>query len=382
MRRRMKALVLTAGYGNGHIQVARSLEQAFRRNGIDQVSVLDLMREAHPVMDSIVKFLYERSLAASSYGFHYYGWSYYLTRDIETESVLARWMNDLGADTLRKVIERERPDAIVSTFPFGCTASRLRRYGMPIPTFTVVTDFALHSRWIHSAPDRFYVATDDLKDALVGQGVADHRVVVSGIPVRDMFRPAFAGGDADGAQTESSGRHILFMAGAYGIWREVRQIMHRLLSLSGVRVTAVCGRNEKLERHLKNVFKHVPGAEIYGYVERVDELMRRSDGIVTKAGGVTLSEAIQMNVPIFIFKPIPGQEKENARFLADKGAAQVSRTVGELADQIERLLFDGETARRMKHRLRELQTRHASDTIVHDIIHVVMERSHSDNSIA
>jgi processive 1,2-diacylglycerol beta-glucosyltransferase len=149
-----------------------------------------------------------------------------------------------------------------------------------------------------------------------------------------------------------------------------------------VRVTAVCGRNEKLERHLKNVFKHVPGAEIYGYVERVDELMRRSDGIVTKAGGVTLSEAIQMNVPIFIFKPIPGQEKENARFLADKGAAQVSRTVGELADQIERLLFDGETARRMKHRLRELQTRHASDTIVHDIIHVVMERSHSDNSIA
>ena len=37
-----KVLILTAHYGNGHVQVAKTLEQTFRQKGIKDVIVCDL----------------------------------------------------------------------------------------------------------------------------------------------------------------------------------------------------------------------------------------------------------------------------------------------------------------------------------------------------
>ncbi|WP_158289410.1 MGDG synthase family glycosyltransferase [Paenibacillus flagellatus] len=379
MRKRIKALVLTASYGDGHIQVARSLEQALRRNGIEHVSVLDLLKEAHPVMDAVAKFVYDRSLAASSYGLHYYGWSYYLTRDIGHGSLLARWLNDIGVGTLLSVIERERPDAIVSTFPFGGIASHIRRRGLPVPTFTVITDFALHNRWIHSASDRFYVATEDLKHRLVRRGVAEQRIRVSGIPIRDAFTTAHP---ESGTPHEPEQRQVLFMAGTCGLWREVRGIVRRLLLRPDVRIVTVCGRNGKLMRRLDREFRREPNLTTLGYVDRIDELMRGSDCIITKAGGVTLSEAIHVNVPIFVYKPIPGQEKENALYLEQKGAALVSDNVRQLAGQVNRLLDDRDWSNRFYDCMRSLRKEHAAESIARDIVVTVEGRGRSDGSIA
>ncbi|GAA3312766.1 hypothetical protein GCM10020331_001280 [Ectobacillus funiculus] len=51
-----------------------------------------------------------------------------------------------------------------------------------------------------------------------------------------------------------------------------------------------------------------------GYINYIHELMVISDLMITKPGGVTTFEAIAMELPMLLYKPIPGQEQDNAKF--------------------------------------------------------------------
>lgn len=70
-------------------------------------------------------------------------------------------------------------------------------------------------------------------------------------------------------------------------------------------------KNSKCENRVK----------ILEYTNKVPELMSISLGVITKAGGLTLTEALASNLPIAIINPIPGQEEENAEYLVYNGAA-------------------------------------------------------------
>lgn len=371
MQNGCKILILTAGYGDGHWQVSRVLRDKFHRRGFS-VKIVDLFRESHPAIDAVTRFLYIRSMVLASYGMDYYGWSYYLTRNMPHDGLFAHWINRFGQRTLTQVIRRERPGAILSTFPFGGIADLLRKLQFNIPVFTVITDFALHNRWLFSGADRYYVATDDLKLEMMRRGIPEKRIMVSGIPVREPFY------DTTGLRRDH--RSVLLMAGAYGVLRDLKRITERLLALPDVRIHVVCGKNEKLKRELEASFAKESRLRIWGFVERIDERMRQASCIITKAGGITLSEAVQTCVPILIFKPFPGQEKENALYFSGQGAALVSQTTEELAEQTQKMLYCPNTRKNMVERLRALQKGRASDMIVHDMIETGVQFGNAANN--
>ena len=49
--------------------------------------------------------------------------------------------------------------------------------------------------------------------------------------------------------------------------------------------------------------------------------MDASDCIITKPGGLTVSEALAKKLPMILTKPIPGQEERNMDFLLNFGVA-------------------------------------------------------------
>lgn len=273
-------------------------------------------------MNSISRYLYLYSPFFSNYGLDYYGWSYYATRNIEETSALAKWAGVLGMKKLISVLKERKADAIVSTFPFGGISHQLQKHGIHIPLFTVVTDFSLHSRWLHNRPDRFYVATDDLKQEMIRRGVRPETITVSGIPLREPFyEPPFP----VPPDAQRHPRSILVMMGACVPLPDIQQLTASLLSLPDVRVDIVCGGNDKLRRKLERRFGGHPRLRLFGFVDAVHDRMRRASCIITKAGGITLSEAIQIRTPIVIYKPFSGQERENALYLERKGAAAVAK---------------------------------------------------------
>jgi processive 1,2-diacylglycerol beta-glucosyltransferase len=367
MRNVRKIVILTAGYGDGHVQTAKALQQTLLDYGTCHVKVVDLLQEAHPIINSMIKYLFIKSSALSAYGLDYYGWSYYRTRNLESGSLLEKCMDILGRQTLAGILRQEKPDAVVYTFPFGGISALRRKWGLDIPTFAVITDYALHSLWLHPDPDRFFVATEDVKQALIQRGVPQHRIAVSGIPVRKPFY--------DLARPDADTKSILILAGAYGILRDTKKIVERLLAIPGVRLHIVCGRNEKLYQQLSSHFQTPkkggpvqPRVQVYGYVEHIHELMGQASCIVTKAGGITLSEAVQLAVPVLIFKPFPGQERENALYFAQKGAALIAHQEDELAGHAEKICFHPGIRRQMADRLKSLQTGHAAAAIAASVL--------------
>ena len=69
-----------------------------------------------------------------------------------------------------------------------------------------------------------------------------------------------------------------------------------------------------------------------------------SDLIVTKPGGLTVTESIASELPMAIFKAIPGQEEQNADFLVGKNMAvrlkkdaTCTKTITELIGNKEKL---------------------------------------------
>ena len=55
-----KVLILTAHYGNGHVQVAKHRTNISPK-GIEDVIVCDLFGESHPFITDITKYLYLKS---------------------------------------------------------------------------------------------------------------------------------------------------------------------------------------------------------------------------------------------------------------------------------------------------------------------------------
>lgn len=332
-------VILSAGYGDGHMQVSKTLRDKFGQLGYDNVRMVDLFREAHPAMNAFSRFLYSQSPALSELGFDYYGWSYYWTRDMKSDGMMWKWLGTWGLRKMERLLKNEIPDpaALISTFPFSGVFECVRRLGMTVPAFTVVTDFTLHNRWLSSTPDRFFVATRDLKQAMEERGVPECRISVTGIPIRDCFY--------EPASPESRERFVLVMAGAFGVLRDIRSMTAQLLELDTADVTIVCGRNDGMRKELARLFAENPRVRVYGYVERVDELMRKASCMVTKAGGITLSEAIQIGVPTIVYKPFPGQEKENALYLEQEGFAAVAYRIDQLIEQASVILRRGEKNR-------------------------------------
>ncbi|SMF14213.1 MGDG synthase family glycosyltransferase [Paenibacillus barengoltzii] len=372
MKHNMHIVILTAGYGNGHIQVARTLEQSLLRSGVRSVHVMDLYREAHPGLNSISRHLYLYSPWFSAYGLDYYGWSYYATKDLQKTSAIAKWGNQFGMKKLIALLQKQRPDAIINTFPFGGITEHLRKHGIQVPVFTVVTDFSLHNRWLFTQPDRYYVATADLKREMMERGVPAEDIVVSGIPVREPFyepgRPPYPLAQSQTRRSLERTRSILVMMGAHIPLPDAQRIIAKLLALPDVRVDLVCGGNEKLRRRLERRFAGHERLRLFGYVEAIHDRMREADCIVTKAGGITLSEAIQIRTPIVVYKPFSGQERENARYLERKGAAVVASSPRALAEQVQELL-DSEVRRaRMLQQYDELAAGCATETIVRDVL--------------
>jgi len=158
------------------------------------------------------------------------------------------------------------------------------------------------------------------------------------------------------------------MSGAYGGLHKIRQICQSLLMMPDSEIAVVCGKDKTMERILKNHFCGCKPVHIFGFVEDIHELMNLSCCIVTKAGGITLSEAVAAQLPIVIFRPVPGQERDNALYFAKKKAAIVINQTGEIPGQISDILFSEHHLSQMKPSVRSLQKHRATETVVADIL--------------
>ncbi|AZK44902.1 MGDG synthase family glycosyltransferase [Paenibacillus lentus] len=360
-----KVLIMYASYGDGHYQASKALEASFRQSGITNIVLLDLMAEAHPFLNEMTKFVYMQSFKTIPL---LYGWVYNATKGMHPDTSLLSVLNSLGMRKMQQAISSIEPDLIIHTFPQLAMPKLLKKTGLTLPLVNIVTDFDLHGRWVHPDVDRYYVATEDLRTEVVRRGIPAERVLASGIPLMPDFGHSSPVETERLCTLESSKKTILIMAGAFGVMQGILDICEKLLANDKYQVMAVCGRNKELHRKLKQVLGLHPHFHLFGYVSEIAQLMQLSDCIITKPGGITLSESLVSRLPIFLYRPVPGQELNNALYLERKGVAHIANDSEMLFKQIDSLLWDEERLACIYQQIDHLRKPEAADIIVKDIV--------------
>ncbi|WP_456266969.1 MULTISPECIES: diglucosyl diacylglycerol synthase [unclassified Bacillus (in: firmicutes)] len=366
MNTNKKILILTANYGNGHMQVAKTLYDECKSKGFEHVVVSNLYQESNPIVSEVTQYLYLKSF---SIGKQFYRLFYYGVDKIYNKRKFNLYLK-MGNKRLDELIQLHNPDIIIITFPMIVVPEYRNKTGKVIPTFNVMTDFCLHKIWVHENIDRYYVATDYVKQKLMEIGTHPSDVKVTGIPIRPQF-------EADVPKSmiykkyglSSDKKVLLIMAGAHGVLKNVRELCEALLLDSEVQIVVVCGKNAALKQSLSVLEQaHPDQLKALGYVEQIDELFRVTDCMITKPGGITLTEATAIGVPVILYKPVPGQEKENALFFEDYGAAIVINRHEDILETVTNLLQNEEKLETMKQNMKKLHLKHSSQTILEDIV--------------
>ncbi|UUH72608.1 diglucosyl diacylglycerol synthase [Bacillus altitudinis] len=359
MNTNKKILILTANYGNGHMQVAKTLYDECKSQGFEHVIVSNLYQESNPIVSEVTQYLYLKSF---SIGKQFYRLFYYGVDKIYNKRKFNIYLK-MGNKRLDELIQLHNPDIIIITFPMIVVPEYRNKTGKVIPTFNVMTDFCLHKIWVHENIDRYYVATDYVKQKLVDQSAhvqSVPRKVPSNLTKSIIYKKYGLSSDK---------KVLLIMAGAHGVLKNVKELCEALLLDSEVQIVVVCGKNAALKQSLSELEQAHPNQlKALGYVEQIDELFRVTDCMITKPGGITLTEATAIGVPVILYKPVPGQEKENALFFEDYGAAIVINRHEDILESVTNLLQDEEKLESMKQNIKKLHLKQSSQIILEDIV--------------
>lgn len=219
------------------------------------------------------------------------------------------------------------------------------------------------------------VACEEVKESLVSWGIKAPSILVTGIPISPKFEV-----DKDREQIISKlGLNpvlptFLVMGGVYGGLKSTKRICKTLSdSLVPVQSIIVCGNNKKLYHSLGEIIEHSLNPMVrLGYVNNVEELMSVANLIITKAGGLTVSEALTKRLPLVIYQAIPGQEEENAHFVQRRGAGQVAGTEGELVGILKRLLSNPEEIEKMRGNAALALQGHSTERAVENMLQLTL----------
>jgi len=365
-----RVLILTASYGSGHNRVAATLAAQFRRDGALPRVVDHFYDLVHPEFDRLTRGLYYAVLRRASV---LWGAAYWLGDQLSVSSPLLIGLNRLGTRKLAGLLRAEPPDHVVSVHPTPVASlSELRRRGLRIPSHTTVfTDFVAHTQWIHPHVDRYCVPAEEIARDLLARGVARERVTVTGIPVGEEFvQPSERAHARLGLGLSPRLPVLLFMDGSGGGFGRLEEATRTVLAMEEpLQAVVVTGREEALEARLRQL---AAGREnrikIFGYVDNVRQLMAAADFLVTKAGGLTLGEALAAELPAICFGSLPGQEARNERFAAMAGVALVASTGAQLQRVIGAALRDPVLLRNIRERIRSYRRPEAAAEIVEMVL--------------
>lgn len=318
----MQVLILTVSAGAGHMKASESLKECLEKNIKNNVMIVDTLKYINPLVDKIVVGSYIQAIKTTP---AIYGKLYKFAESEDGLIDISKTLNNILAMRLTKLVYDFNADIVVCTHPFPQQMiSNLARKGkVKVPIVSVLTDYAPHTFWIHSNIDAYVIPHEDLQYELIKRGVNKELIHPLGIPVSLDFKKEV---DEDEIRREfglEDKLTFLLMGGSLGMG-EIKNIFEILCKCPiDVQVICVTGKNKKLREALTKIATDCPQKKsvILSYTDKIPELMSISNLIITKPGGLTVSESMIKGLPIAMISPIPGQEERNAEYLVNSGMA-------------------------------------------------------------
>jgi processive 1,2-diacylglycerol beta-glucosyltransferase len=332
-------------YGSGHTMAARAIADALGElaPGLEVVQFDGILESRSPLERFPASFYIFTNKHAHWFWRAFYYWPVFRTRLVDH---LTGWLFSRGITGRMRDMA---PDAVVSTH-LSSTRASIR---LGFPTFSVITDYVYHPFLFSEKAHAYFVASGEIRDALLARGFPEDRIHLTGIPIRKMFwePPPCAESRAELGLPEGD-RIVLLMSGNQGV-TPVGKIAQALRD-SGAFLMVVTGKNERMRRRMEKLFQRqgIKG-KVGGLIDNMALLLSSCDIIVTKGGGIITSECLASGLPMVFYDSIPGQEEGNARIISEWGAGVRARNADEAAAMVGEIIEDQARLDRMKGIARE-----------------------------
>ncbi|PTX53660.1 processive 1,2-diacylglycerol beta-glucosyltransferase [Melghirimyces profundicolus] len=368
-------MVLTLGFGTGHNAAAQAVSRELERTAGVRVKTVDLLELVPGRFHPFIQSGYGQMLNRFPSFYHYLYDSTSHSRILRTVS--KGFIEKMGwtiRKKLKRVLFRFQPTRLVTTHPFSLLL--LPPGWRHLPSTGVVTDYELHPLWLARVPRVLCLPPQLLdrseQDRLRWQ--TGCRTVETGIPCDVRFGTRIPAEEARFRLGFEPGTPlILVMGGGMGcgpLPKVVEELGHMKVS---AQIQVLTGKNHTIYRELCSQNQNV-NIRVDRYRNDVSLLMDAADLLVTKPGGLSVTEAMAKGLPLLLFEALPGQEYANQQYLIRRGAALHARpdTVRLLA---EHLLTHPGQRRDMAKRLGQLAVPDAARRIAEQCLR--MERLHS-----
>lgn len=325
----MNVLILSCNTGGGHNTAAKALYGEFEKRGID-VRIKD-------AMDFVPKP--KRDIVEKGHGFLYrhapkmFGKAYEKTEQMDKHAAL---YFDYAQHALSasKYIRRYRYDTVICVHEFpALMLTAARKYlGLDIELYFVATDYSFAPGLEETFMDAWFVP-HGFKEVFKEKGLPENRIAETGIPVNSACYERRRKADVRRSLCVRDDRElILIAAGSIGCGpiKEIVEEMRRRKGSDAI-IAVLCGKNRTL---LKKLSAEVKDASLIpmGFVDNVIDWLFASDVFISKAGGLSTTEAATVGIPVILMNAIPGLEIHNLDYFVGNGCACTAETVQEICE--------------------------------------------------
>jgi len=374
-KNRLFFLILSCSGGAGHIRAAEALHSTA------QITGLSIRTEHYDVLDftsNLFKRFYSESyIQMVNRAPELWGYLYQQSeRKPYERKGLIKQFDKLNYKRCLRTLGELRPDAIICThfLPYISVSSELLKNNITAPIFTATTDFDVHQLWIDSVVERYFVFHKESAWQLQSKHVPPEKIKITGIPIM----PEFSIKEDSKTARKKLGFNInqftlLVLSGGFGIGR-VKEIVEQVASILNTfpkrkfNLLIVCGKNNSIYAELRAVrFPINVDPHIFGYVTNIHELMDASDILISKAGGLTSSEAMAKSLPMLIIDPIPGQESRNTDLIIEHGAGWKAINMANLSYKLRNIFESPSLLVKAQNAARRLAKPDSAARILQDI---------------
>lgn len=345
----MKVLILTAKFGMGHLSASNSIKESIIRYNKDaDVKVVDLYEY---VMPHLSNSIYKTFSFMIKYTKKIYS-NFYLENDKPKDADLFCKFLNRG---LEKLIEKEEPEMIISTFPIisKTVGYYKEKNKSKIKLITCITDISSHYEWIDRFTDVYMVPCVEIKRELIKKGINPNLIVVYGIPVSTKYIDNRARLSNRLTRTKivslskyRADKEVLIMGGGLGVLPKEQKFYERLHAIKNTHFTILTGENKSLYDMIYGKYDNIT---VLGYTNEVAKFMERADCVITKPGGITVFEAIYSLTPIISFSTSLPNEVRNINFIIDNNFGIALNGSPDVSiDRIERFINSNHVLNSMK----------------------------------
>jgi processive 1,2-diacylglycerol beta-glucosyltransferase len=374
-KRELFFLILSCSGGAGHIRAAEALHKTAQRSN------LPIRTEQYDVLDFTSKlfkrFYSESYVQMVNRAPELWGYLYQQSeRKPYEKKGLLKTFDQINYRRYLRILRELRPDAIICThfLPYISVSNILRKNGVLAPVFAATTDFDVHQLWIDPIVERFYVFHQESAWQLQSKQVLKDKIKVTGIPVMPEFQSHTKAKEARRKLGFNENYFtILSLSGGFGMGR-VKDIVEQVSSTLNAfpkrkfNLLIVCGKNDKARAEIESI--HFPNnvqAHVFGFVSNIHDLMDASDVLISKAGGLTSSEALAKSLPMLIIDPIPGQESRNTDLIVEHHAGWKAINLANLSYKLLKILKTPTLLTQARTATHHLAKSDAASTILADV---------------